>query len=89
MKFPVVMHKDSGSDYGVIIPDVPGCFSAGATIALALDNVREALALHFEGLIADGEALPQPKEPDAHAANPDYAGGIWAVIDFDVVPYLG
>lgn len=89
MKFPVVLHKDPGSDYGVTIPDVPGCFSAGATVAEALDNVREALALHFEGVMADGEVLPQPQELDAHLANPDYAGGVWAVIDFDVAPYLG
>ncbi|MBN0609850.1 type II toxin-antitoxin system HicB family antitoxin, partial [Pseudomonas aeruginosa] len=30
MKFPVVLHKDPDSDYGVTVPDVPGCFSAGA-----------------------------------------------------------
>ena len=53
MKFPVVLHKDAGSDYGVTVPDVPGCFSAGATVAQALENVQEALALHFEGLVAD------------------------------------
>lgn len=53
MKIPVVLHKDTGSDYGVTVPDVPGCFSAGATVAQALENVQEALALHFEGLVAD------------------------------------
>lgn len=89
MKFPVVLHKEDGSDYGVTVPDVPGCFSAGATMAEALDNVREALALHFEGLVADEEPLPQAQEIDAHVANPDYAGGVWAVVDFDVTPYLG
>ncbi|CAI3809314.1 hypothetical protein GLGCALEP_05630 [Pseudomonas sp. MM221] len=89
MKFPVVLHKDEGSEYGVTVPDVPGCFSAGATVASALDNVQEALALHFEGLVADNEALPQATEIDAHVANPDYEGGVWAVVDFDVTPYLG
>lgn len=49
MKFPVVLHKDADSDYGVIIPDVPGCFSAGATVADAFENTQEALALHYEG----------------------------------------
>lgn len=28
-------------------------------MAEALENVREALELHFEGLVADGEPLPQ------------------------------
>lgn len=89
MKFPVVLHKDADSEYGVCFPDVPGCFSAGATVGLALDNAQEALALHFEGLVADGEALPQAREIDVHVENPDYAGGVWAVVDFDVTPYLG
>lgn len=89
MKFPVVLHKDADSDYGVTVPDVPGCFSAGVTVSDALDNAQEALALHFEGLVADGGALPQAQEVDVHLSNPDYAGGVWAVVDFDVTPYLG
>ncbi|TLX57878.1 type II toxin-antitoxin system HicB family antitoxin [Stutzerimonas nosocomialis] len=89
MKFPVVLHKDADSDYGVTVPDVPGCFSAGATVSEALENAQEALALHFEGLVADGDALPQAQEVDVHMGNPDYAGGVWAVVDFDVTPYLG
>lgn len=32
MRFPVVIHKDTDSDYGVTIPDLPGCFSAGTTL---------------------------------------------------------
>lgn len=89
MKYPVVVHKDPESDYGVVVPDVPGCFSAGETMSEALENIHEALELHFEGLVADGEPLPQPQEIDAHIANPDYAGGIWVLVDFDVTSYLG
>ncbi|MEZ7176010.1 type II toxin-antitoxin system HicB family antitoxin [Pseudomonas mosselii] len=89
MKFPVVLHKDADSDYGVTVPDVPGCFSAGATVSEALENAQEALALHFEGLVADGDPLPQPQEVDVYLGNPDYVGGVWAVVDFDVTPYLG
>ncbi|MDW8232800.1 MAG: type II toxin-antitoxin system HicB family antitoxin, partial [Roseiflexaceae bacterium] len=29
MRYPVVVHKDPESDYGVTVPDLPGCFSAG------------------------------------------------------------
>ena len=89
MKFPVVLHKYADSEYGVTVPDVPGCFSAGATVSEALENVQEALALHFEGLVADGDPLPQPQEVDVYLGNPDYAGGVWAVVDFDITPYLG
>ena len=89
MKFPVVLHKDADSDYGVTVPDVPGCFTAGATVSEALENVQEALALHLEGLIADDQNLPQAQEIDIHLANPDFAGSVWAVVDFDLTPYLG
>ncbi|GLH17381.1 HicB family protein [Pseudomonas atacamensis] len=89
MKFPVVLHKDADSDYGVVIPDVPGCYSAGATVAEAFENTQEALALHYEGLVADGAPLPQVRDIDAHLDNPDYAGGIWGVVDFDITPYFG
>ncbi len=43
MKYSVVIHKDSKSDYGVIVPDLPGCFSAGSTIDEALENAKEAI----------------------------------------------
>lgn len=89
MKFSVVVHKDPDSDYGVIVPDVPGCFSAGVTVSEALENVKEALSLHFEGLAEDGDPLPQPQDIEAHLSNAEYAGGIWAIVDFDVTPYLG
>jgi len=89
MKFPVVLHKEAESDYGVTVPDVPGCFSAGSTFSESLENVHEALALHFEGLLADGEPLPHAREADVYLDNPDYAGGLWAIVDFDVTPYLG
>lgn len=89
MKFPVVIHKDADSEYGVTVPDVSGCFSSGSTFSEALENVREALALHLEGLVADDETLPQAQEVDVHLDNPDFAGGVWAVVDFDLTPYLG
>lgn len=58
MKFPVVLHKDPDSDYGVTVPDVPGCFSAGATVSEALANVEEALALHFEAWLRTAKSYP-------------------------------
>lgn len=89
IKFPVVLHKDADSDYGVIVPDVPGCFSTGSTVAEAFENVQEALSLHYEGLVADGDPLPQVREIDAHIDNSDYAGGVWGIVEFDITPYFG
>ncbi|WP_373507478.1 type II toxin-antitoxin system HicB family antitoxin [Thiocapsa sp.] len=54
MRFPVVLHTDDGVRFGVTVPDLPGCFSAGDTFDAALDSAVEAIDLHLEGLTDDG-----------------------------------
>jgi predicted RNase H-like HicB family nuclease len=55
-----LMHKEAGSDYGVSFPDLPGLISVGRDMDEARNMATEALALHLEGLAADGEAAPEP-----------------------------
>lgn len=80
MQYPVVVHKDPESDYGVTIPDLPGCFSAGQSLENALGEAAEAIQCHTEGLLLDGAAIPEPKPVAFHQNNPDFAGGVWAVV---------
>jgi len=84
MRYPVVIHKDLDSDYGVTVPDLPGCFSAGTTLDEVLVNAREAIECHLEGILSEGEALPQPGSVEDYRTNPDYAGGTWALVDIDL-----
>ena len=58
--YPIIVHKNEGSDYGISIPDVPGCVSAGASLTDAFEGIREALYCHAEGLLLVGESLPSP-----------------------------
>jgi predicted RNase H-like HicB family nuclease len=83
MNFAVVIHKDDDSDYGVTVPDLPGCFSAGRTVDEALAMAKEAIELHLEGMIEDGEAVPKPKGIEVHRTNRDYRDGIWALVSID------
>ena len=83
MNYPIVIHEDAGSDYGVTVPDLPGCFSAGSTIDEAVSMAREAVELHLEGLIEDGQVVPDPGRIEDHRLNPDYAGGTWAVVEIN------
>lgn len=53
MRYPVVTHKDPQSDYGITVPDLPGCFSAGATMDEALQEAVEAIECHLEGMLID------------------------------------
>lgn len=64
-----LIHKDAGSDYGVSFPDFPGCVTAGATLEEARQQAAEALALHIEGMIEDGAALPPASALDAMMAD--------------------
>lgn len=53
---------DSGDTVSVAFPDLPGCISQGDNIQDAANMGREALSLHVEGMLRDGEALPEPSE---------------------------
>lgn len=83
MHYPIVIHKEEGTDYGVTVPDLPGCFSAGSTTDEALTMAQEAIELHLEGMIEDGEAIPQPGTIEDLRNNPEYAGGTWALVAID------
>ncbi len=89
MRFPIVIHKDSGSDYGVTVPDMPGCFSAGATTDEALLNAIEAIECHIEGLMIDGEPVPSPGSVEFYRTNKTFRGGVWALVDVDVSKLSG
>lgn len=89
MNYPVVIHKDKHSDYGVTVPDLPGCFSAGETMEEVLENVCEAILCHAEGLMMDGETVPQPTSIENHRNNEMYADGIWALVTVDLSKISG
>lgn len=83
MKYPVFLEKDSDSDYGVSIPDLPGCFSAGVTIEEALENAQEAILTHVEGLLMDNEAIPNPSSIEK--IKKKYSTkGMWALVNVDL-----
>lgn len=63
-RFTVLLHKNvEVHGYSVIVPELPGCFSQGDTLQDALNNAREAIKLHLEGLREAGEEVPVETEP--------------------------
>jgi len=89
MLFPVVLHSDDGRNYGVTVPDLPGCFSAGESMEAAIARAGEAIGLHLDGLAEDGEVLPVPQGLAAHQDKPEFAGGIWALVAVDMSRFDG
>jgi predicted RNase H-like HicB family nuclease len=68
-----IVHKDPKSDFGVSFPDFPGCIAAGKNIDEAKDMGQEALTLHIQGMIEDGEELPPPSKLEEIMDDPDFA----------------
>ncbi|MGY4480671.1 type II toxin-antitoxin system HicB family antitoxin [Bradyrhizobium sp. USDA 3364] len=75
-----LIHKDSDSDYGVSFPDLPGVITAGTDLDDARAMAAEALALHLEGMAADGEAVPAPSSLEEIMADPENRSGVAVLI---------
>ncbi len=83
MRYVAFIHDDPDPGFGVSFPDFPGCVSEGETIDEAYRRGAEALAFHVEGMIEDGERIPEPRSIEAISADPSLAA--WregAVIGF-------
>lgn len=90
MLYPIAIEPgDDSRAFGVVVPDIPGCFSAGDTLDEAIANAREAIDFHLDGLAEDNAEIPVASSFAKHQANPEYAGWIWAVVEVDVTRYLG
>ncbi|HYF08146.1 MAG TPA: type II toxin-antitoxin system HicB family antitoxin [Acetobacteraceae bacterium] len=64
--YPALLIADKGradAPIGVVFPDLPGCVSQGDDPQQAAEMALEALALHIEAMVQDGEDLPDPSPP--------------------------
>lgn len=75
LRYFAVIDTEPGADYGVSFPDFPGCFSLGQSADEAAHNAVEALELHIEGMVEDGEPIPEPMSLDDIMADPEWDGG--------------
>lgn len=90
MKFIIAIEPGKENQaFGVVVPDLPGCFSAGDTLDQALENAKEAIDLWCETVIEDGRMIPPSASLAHHQSNPEFDGWIWAVVDVPVERYLG
>lgn len=71
-----LIHKQAESDYGVSFPDFPGVVTAGETLDEARTMAEEALAFHVDGMIEDGDAIPEPSSLELIMAEPENRDGV-------------
>lgn len=90
MLYPIAIESgDEHHAYGVTVPDLPGCFSAGDTLEEAVNNAKEAITGHIELLIELGDDIPAVSSLSALVADSQYAGYTWALVDVDLARLLG
>jgi len=89
VRFPMARYvaivDGSPGAYGVVVPDLAGCTSGGATIDEALRNAVEAVTLWVEDARADGEKIPKPRPAEKLRSDPDVAT---AIADGGVLAYV-
>jgi predicted RNase H-like HicB family nuclease len=85
MRYPVAIEPGTDTEaFGVVVPDLPGCFSAGDTMDEALANAEEAITAWIEATLDAGQDIPQPSDIEAlRKANKAWKAWIWALVKVD------
>ncbi len=85
MKYPIAIEPgDAERAWGVVVPDLPGCFSASDDgVDSAIENAKEAIAAWIESAIDSGETVPPPGSIEEHRRKREYRGWIWALAEVD------
>jgi predicted RNase H-like HicB family nuclease len=87
MRYVALIDGKRGA-YGVVLPDLPGCTSAGRTVDEAYSNAVEAVRLWVEDAEADGEKLPRSRSVEAIRADPEIAAALAGGAAIVMVPVL-
>lgn len=85
----IAIHKDENTGYGVTVPSLPGCFSYGDTLEKAIEESKQAILFHIEGLLEDG-IEPETNQPDLATLidTPEYAGAQWFGIEVNIDQFI-
>lgn len=87
MEFYTLIEVPKESDrkdiaFGVMVPCLPGCFSAGDTMEEAIENAQEAITLYIEDLLERAEPIPKSHPLDVVDAKKK--PGNWIAVRVDV-----
>jgi predicted RNase H-like HicB family nuclease len=78
IRYPILIEEGTNETaFGVVVPDLPGCFSAGDNLDEAIEAAKEAAAAWIDTALDQGMAVPPPSTLEAVRKLPGYRG--WAV----------
>ncbi len=79
-EYIALIHKDAESAFGASFPDLPGCISAADTLEELRPMIKEALGFHIEGMVEDGDAVPEPSTLDEILKAEGYAEAVAVMV---------
>jgi len=88
MHYVAVIEKEPDSAFGVWLPDVEGCFSAGDTVEEAVANAAVALRQHVEAVESAGRRLPLARSIDEVLLEEDVVASVETGAVLFAVPLL-
>ncbi len=84
MRYPVVIEEGSEDNaFGVVFPDLPGCFSAGDTLDEALEAAKEAAAAWIDTALDGPDPIPPPSSLETVRRLEDCSGWTVGVVELD------
>lgn len=84
MRYPVMIEAgDESTAWSVVVPDLPGCFSAGDTLDEAMLAVEEAAAAWIDAALDAGREIPHASSMQDALAKGDFNGWIAAYVNVD------
>lgn len=85
MRYPIAIEPGNDTTaWGVVVPDLPGCFSAGDTLEEAMIQAEEAVTVWIEATLDAGDAIPVPSSiEELRAAHTELEGWLWALVKVD------
>lgn len=85
MKYPIAIEPGSQKNaWGVIVPDLPGCFSAADRgMDEAIDNAKEAIELWIEVALDENQQIPKPSSLRELQKRKEFKGWTWAIVEID------
>ena len=71
----LIVIESGDRNYSAFSPDIPGCIATGRSIDETIANMKTALEFHLEGMVENGEEVPQPSPLSYYVEKADEVTG--------------
>ena len=85
MRYPVAIEPGTKKHaFGVVVPDLPGCFSAADTLDDAIRQAEVAITTWIDAALDEGQHIPEPSDiATLRHQHPEWNDWFWAVVSIN------